>query len=103
MWGGSNGAPYCPRNDRNLRKIWKPKRRKKRKPKKYVVDALKRRFLKGDEVYFEVAWAGYEETTEEPRSQLMKDIPVLIEAFESRPNSAANGKRFGKPVTLGQK
>ena len=103
MWGGSNGAPYCPRNDRNLCKIWKPKRRKKRKPKKYVVEALKRRFLKGDKVYFEVAWAGYEETTEEPRSQLMKDVPLLIEAFESRPKSAANGERFGEASHPGPK
>lgn len=53
--------------------------------KKFIVQRLLRRFTdkKTKKVYFEVLW-GDNSKTNEPRSSLIKDIPLLIEQFESK-------------------
>ena len=49
---------------------------------KYEVERLVRRFKKIDKIYFKVKWKGYRKLTDEPRSQLMRDIPGVVEEFE---------------------
>ena len=51
---------------------------------KFNVDRLIRRFKKGNKVMFRVRWSDGSET-DEPRSQLNKDIPQMIKDFE-KPN-----------------
>ena len=48
---------------------------------KFVVKKLLKRFKLKNKVYFEVLWED-DSRTNEPRSSLMKDIPLLIEDFE---------------------
>lgn len=48
---------------------------------KFNVDRLIRRFKKGNKVMFRVKWSDGSET-DEPRSQLNKDIPQMIKDFE---------------------
>ena len=51
---------------------------------KYDIEKLLKRFKKKGKVYFEVKWEGYDKTTEEPRSMLIKDVPLLVKAFEKK-------------------
>jgi hypothetical protein len=51
---------------------------------KYVIEKLIKRFKKDNKIYFTVSWKGYVETTVEPRSELMKDAPLLVKAFEDK-------------------
>ena len=48
---------------------------------RHLVDKLIRRFKKGNKVFFEVKW-GDGSITEELRSNLYKDIPLLVKDFE---------------------
>jgi hypothetical protein len=48
---------------------------------KYIIKKLLKRFKLKNKVYFEVLW-GDNSKTNEPRSNLIKDIPLLIEEFE---------------------
>ena len=50
--------------------------------KKYVVESLEKRFKKNNRIYFTVKWKGYTETTDEPRSTLIQDVPTLVLAYE---------------------
>ena len=46
---------------------------------KYIIEKLVKRFKKNSKFYINtVKWKGYEETTYEPRSELIKDAPLLI-------------------------
>ena len=45
---------------------------------KYIIDKLLKRFKKKNRIYFKVSWKGYKESTDELRSDLMKDVPELI-------------------------
>lgn len=58
---------------------------------KYVIEKLIKKVKKGNRVFYVVKWKGYKETTEEPRSVLMKDVPKLVRAFEKK-----NKKKKGK-------
>jgi len=49
---------------------------------KFVVKKLLRRFKLKNKIYFEVLW-GDDSKTNEPRTSLIKDIPLLIKEFES--------------------
>lgn len=49
---------------------------------KYNIEKLIRRFKRSNKIYFEVKWEGYNETTNEPRSNLMKDVPEMVKQFE---------------------
>ena len=50
--------------------------------KKYVIEKLVKR---GDsKIYFTVKWKGYEKTTNELRSELIKDVPLLVKVFEGK-------------------
>jgi len=51
-------------------------------PEKFVIEKLIKRFKKNNKVYFEVKWQNYDKTTEEPRSELIKDVPDLVKEFE---------------------
>ena len=50
---------------------------------KFVVKKLLRRFKLKNKIYFEVLW-GDNSKTNEPRTSLIKDIPLLIKEFESQ-------------------
>jgi hypothetical protein len=50
--------------------------------RKYIVEKLLKKFYKGRVPYFEVKWENYDETTNEPRSKLFKDIPDKVKEFE---------------------
>jgi hypothetical protein len=51
---------------------------------KYVIEKLVKRFKKNSKIYFTVKWKGYEKITDEPRSELIKDAPLLVKAFEDK-------------------
>lgn len=51
---------------------------------KWNVEKLVRRFKSKNKIVFEVKWEGYKETTIEPRSNLIKDVPEMVRAFESK-------------------
>jgi hypothetical protein len=50
----------------------------------YIIERLVRKFKEGNKVMFEVKWQGYKDTTNEPRSQLIKDVPDLVKEFEKK-------------------
>ena len=73
-------------------KVWgQPKKKKMRKEvKKYTVEKLISKFQAGNnETFFKVKWDGYNDITIEPRSNLMKDIPLMIKSFEDGLASAS--------------
>ncbi|OUV28405.1 MAG: hypothetical protein CBC48_13175 [bacterium TMED88] len=58
--------------------------------KKYTVEKLISKFQAGNnETFFKVKWDGYDDITIEPRSNLMKDIPLMIKSFEDGLASAS--------------
>lgn len=50
---------------------------------KFIIEKLLKRFKINGKVYFKVKWKGYSETTDEPRSELIIDVPNLVKQFES--------------------
>ena len=51
---------------------------------KYIIQSIKsKKKIKG-KIYYEIKWKGYSKTTWEPRSELIKDIPDLINEYESK-------------------
>ena len=48
---------------------------------RHLVDRLLRRFKKSNKIFFEVKWTDGT-TTEEPRTNLIKDIPIIVKEFE---------------------
>jgi len=50
---------------------------------KYTIEKLTKRFKKNGKIYFTVKWHNYNKTTDEPRSELIKDVPDLVREFES--------------------
>jgi hypothetical protein len=51
---------------------------------KFTIEKLVEKFKKGSKIFFTVKWKGYAETTDESRTELMKDIPDMIKEFESK-------------------
>ena len=49
---------------------------------KWNIERLIRRYKRNNKIYFEVKWEGYPKTTNEPRSNLMKDVPEMVREFE---------------------
>ena len=76
------------RRGREIGKIMAPKKKRKRKkkePEKFEIEKLIRRFKAGNnENFYEVKWKGYSETTNEPRSNLLKDVPEMVKEFEKK-------------------
>jgi hypothetical protein len=50
---------------------------------KFTVEKLMERFKKGSKVYFKVKWSDGS-TTDEPRTNLIKDVPQLVKEFEKK-------------------
>ena len=51
---------------------------------KWNIERLVRRYKRNNKIYFEVKWEGYPNTTNEPRANLMKDVPDMVREFESK-------------------
>lgn len=51
---------------------------------KYQVKSLLKKKKMNGKIYYLVSWVGYTEKTYEPRSQLMKDVPLLVKEFEKK-------------------
>ena len=52
---------------------------------KYTIEKLIRKFKAGNnQTFYEVKWVGYDKTTIEPRSNLMKDAPEMVKEFEKK-------------------
>jgi hypothetical protein len=51
---------------------------------KFNIERLVRRYKRNNNIYFEVKWENYRETTNEPRANLMKDVPEMVREFESK-------------------
>jgi hypothetical protein len=49
--------------------------------KKHLIDKLTKRFKKNNKIFFTVKWSDGT-YTDEPRTNLMKDVPKLVEQFE---------------------
>jgi hypothetical protein len=55
------------------------------------VEKLISRFQAGNnETFFKVKWVGYNDITIEPRSNLIKDIPLMVKSFEDGLASASS-------------
>ena len=52
---------------------------------KYIIDKIIKKINKKGKIFFEVKWKGYDETTEESREKLIKDVPQMVEEFEKAP------------------
>ena len=50
---------------------------------KYEIERLKRRFKKNGKIYYKVKWKGYRKLTDEPRTNLIRDVPEMVLAFEN--------------------
>ena len=50
---------------------------------KYEIERLKRRFKKSGKIFYKVKWKGYRKLTDEPRSNLIRDVPDMVIAFEA--------------------
>lgn len=51
---------------------------------KHTVEALLDRFKKNNRVYFKVKWKGDPTPTDEPRTTLLQDVPILVKEYEER-------------------
>jgi hypothetical protein len=51
---------------------------------KYIIEKIVKKIKINNKIYFKVKWKGYVETTVEPRSEIMKDAPLLVKAFEDK-------------------
>jgi len=58
---------------------------KRRGVQKYVVEKILARKKIKNRIYYVVKWKGFDQTTEEPRSELIKDMPNMIKEFEASP------------------
>lgn len=58
----------------------------RKEPTTYRVEKLVRKFKKSNRWYFSVKWIGYpsSQNTDEPRSELIKQVPNLVKEFESK-------------------
>ena len=54
------------------------------KVNKFVISKLIKPLIKDDEAYYEVKWKGFKETTTEPRDELLKDVPKMVNQFEKK-------------------
>jgi hypothetical protein len=54
------------------------------KVNKFVISKLIKPLIKNNVAYYEVMWKGYKETTNEPREELLKDVPKMINQFEKK-------------------
>ena len=54
------------------------------KVNKFVISSLVKPVIKDNDFYYEVKWKNYRETTIEPRSVLIKDVPKMINQFEKK-------------------
>jgi hypothetical protein len=52
--------------------------------KKYQVEKILKKIVKNRKIFYKVQWKGYDETTIEPRSVLIQDVPELIQDFERK-------------------
>ena len=50
---------------------------------KYEIERLKRRFKKNGKIFYKVKWKNYRKLTDEPRSNLIRDVPDMVIAFEA--------------------
>ena len=54
------------------------------KVNKFVVSSLVKPVIKNNQAYYEVKWKNFNETTIEPRSVLIKDVPKMINQYEKK-------------------
>jgi hypothetical protein len=54
------------------------------KPKVFKVEKILKKKKKGNQIFYKVKWVGYDEkeSTWEPRSNLLIDVPDLVQEFE---------------------
>ena len=50
---------------------------------KWIINKLIRRYKKGNKIMYEVKWSDGS-ITQEPRSNLIKDVPLLVKEFEKK-------------------
>lgn len=53
-------------------------------PKLYEISKIVKPVVRANEPHYEVLWKGYRQTTVEPRKQLLKDVPKMVNLFEKR-------------------
>jgi uncharacterized protein YoxC len=54
------------------------------KVNKFVISSLVKPVIKNNQAYYEVKWKNFNETTIEPRSVLIKDVPKMINQYEKK-------------------
>jgi len=54
------------------------------KPTTYIIDHIVGKTRVKGKIFYRVKWRGYDEITLEPRTELIKDQPRLVQEFESR-------------------
>lgn len=61
---------------------------------KWVAEKLIKRFKeKNNKIYFTVKWAGFDQTTNEPRTVLLKDVPDMVKEFEKAEREQAKAAK----------
>ena len=61
------------------------KKEKEKASRKMGSEKLIRNFKAGNnQTFYEVKWVGYDDTTIEPRSNLIKDVPDMVKEFENK-------------------
>lgn len=75
-----------------LNSVWnKPKRKRRKKEKKFEVEALLGTVKMGNnQTFYRVKWVGWDEITNEPRSVLIQDIPEMVKSFEAGVSTMAS-------------
>ena len=53
-------------------------------PKRYVISSIVKQVKKDKKIYYEVRWKGFSkaQNTDEPRENLMQDVPKMLQRFE---------------------
>lgn len=67
----------------------------KQQPRVYNINRLIRPLVQNNQAYYEVKWKGYQETSNEPRNELLQDIPKIVRLYEKK-NKVIWTKQRGK-------
>ena len=70
--------------DEELLKVVGELQNKIMRVEKFVISKLIKPVIQNNKVYYEVKWKNHKETTLEPRQNLLKDIPKMLNQFEKK-------------------
>ena len=60
---------------------------------RYIIDYIDGKKIKNRKVYYIIKWKGQRKKTEEPKTELMKDIPIMIKEYEEDMRNGVPNRR----------